>query len=809
VRRAAWGGGGIAGVWRPAGARAAEPASATAAIRFDIPAQPLGNAMVAFGRQAGLQVSADGPLVANLSSSPVQGEMSAQAALSALLAGTGLAFRIDGSTVILERAPSAEGAIQLGPVRVGAEAGQGGLTSDPAATEGAGSYTTRSTDTSTKLVLSLRETPQSVSVFTRQRIEDQNLTEISEVLDQAVGLTFIEDGALGTDGNMVYSRGFPINNYQVDGVPRSTNYGFTDEISDMALFDRIEIVRGATGLLNGIGDPSATINLVRKKPLQEFGGYVTGQVGSWNRYRVEGDVSVPLTEGGKVRARLVGALQDSDSYVDRLQLRKEILYGIVEVDLSPDTLLSVGVEYQNHKSDEASRSGFPLFYSDGTPTDFDRSINTSADWGYFIHRNLSVFSTLTHHFDNGWKVKADVEQTWRKYDGMLGYGVRGSLDKDTGTGMAIWPGRWMSHLKQTSLNVDASGPFTLFGREHELVVGASHYIASRNGLDYPLWYLDGYDPTIGDFYTWNGRIEQPDLSPTGRSDWRETQSAAFGLVRLKPLDGLSIMLGGRVTSWKSRDRSFPDVGDDTVSTRREKGVFTPFAGIVLDLNANISAYASYTRIFKPQDSKDVSGDYLAPLEGNNYEAGLKGEFYDGLLNASAAVFRVEQDNFAVIDPGQFTPDGEQAYIGITGTVTKGFELEVSGELLPDWKLGGGFTYAAPKGPDGEPLQTYIPKSSVKLFTSYTFGGALDGLTLGANFRWQSRAYSNGVGPGGEDFVQGSLALVDLMAKYQVTPNVAVTLNVNNLFDKTYYTDISYFGYYGEPRSAVLSIKGSF
>ncbi len=794
----------------PSAAAAEGAGAATAQIRFDIPAQPLRGALVAFGRQAGLQVSAGGDLLPDAAAPAVQGAMSPEAALTRLLAGTGIRFRISGASVILDRAPHSEGAIELGPVRVGAEGGaEAARTSDPAATEGTGSYTARAASTSTRLSLSLRETPQSVSVFTRQRIEDQNLTEISDVLEQTVGLTFVESGALGTDGNSIYSRGFAISNYQVDGVPRSTNYGFSDEISDMALFDRIEVVRGATGLLNGIGDPSATVNLIRKKPTRDFAGYVSGQIGSWNRYRVEGDVSVPLTESGNVRARMVGALQDSDSYVDRLHLRKEVLYGIIEADLSPATLFTVGVEYQNHNSQEASRSGFPLFYSDGTRTDFDRSINTSSEWGYFIHRNLSIFSSLAHEFDGGWKVKLDVEHTRRKYDGMLGYGVRGSLDRETGAGMAIWPGRWMSHLKQTSFNIHATGPFTLFGREHELAVGASHYVASRDGLDYPLWWLDGYDPTIDNFYTWNGRIEQPDLTPSGSSDWRETQSAAYGLVRLKPLDGVSLMLGGRVTYWKSRDRSFPENGPDTVSTREEKGVFTPFAGLVVDLTANLSAYASYTRIFKSQNNKDVNGDYLAPLEGNNYEAGLKAEFYGGLLNASAAVFRVEQDNFAVIDPGRFTPDGDQAYIGITGTVSKGVELEVSGEILPGWKLGGGFTYASPKGPDGERLQTYIARSSLKLFTSYEFGGALDGVTLGGNLRWQSRTYSNDVGPGGADVAQGGYAIVDLMARYQVTPHIAVALNVNNLLDKTYYTDISYFGYYGEPRSAVVSVKGSF
>lgn len=767
-------------------------------VAFAIPAGPLPGVLAAYGQATGLQVMYAADIARGVASPGVTGALAPREALVRLLAGTGLTARfVDPDTVTLEK-PVAGGAVLLDPVTV-----QAANARDRGRTEGTGSYATSSTNSATKLNLSPRETPQSVSVMTRQRMEDQGLNEIQDVLDQTVGLTLVESGALGTDGNSVYSRGFAVSNYQVDGVPRSTVYGFSDAISDMAVFDRVEVVRGATGLLNGVGDPSAAVNLVRKRPTAAFTGTVEGQIGSWDRYRGEADVSGPLVEGGRLRGRFVAARQDNDSFIDRLQQRKTVLYGTLEADLTPDTLWSVGLEYQKHKSDHASRGGFPLFYADNTRTDFSRSINSGANWGYFTHDNLTAFTELKHRFGDGWSATLNVEHSRREYDGLLGYGLRGSLDRATGSGMGVWAGRWNSELQQTSVSADVTGPFELFGRKHDLMAGVSGYHANGSGADYPLWYLDGYSGSIGNYYTWNGNIAEPTLNPTGQSETTERQMAAYLATRLKPTDDLSVILGSRISRWQQTEDSRPNGGTATTTSRSANGVVTPYAGIVYDLTDQWSVYASYTSIFKPQTQKDSSGQTLDPLEGNAYEVGVKAEFFGGALNGSLALFKIEQDNLAVADPGRFTPDGSQAYKAAKGTKSKGVELELSGELSPGWQVGGGYSHAVPEDANGNQLLTYVPTDTVKLFTTYRLPGAWDRLTIGGNVKWQSDIAS---GNAARRYVQESVTLIDLMARYQLTDSVAATLNVNNLFDKTYMTDINNAGYYGEPRSALLSLR---
>ncbi|WP_247889998.1 TonB-dependent siderophore receptor [Azospirillum brasilense] len=771
-------------------------------VSFAIAAGPLPGVLAAYGQATGLQVLYPSDIAQGVSSPGVTGTLAPQDALIRLLAGTGLIARfVDADTVTLEKLPAHAGsATVLDPVTV-----QGGIPGDPGRSEGTGSYTTGSTDSATKLTLTPRETPQSVSVMTRQRMDDQGLNEIRDVLDQTVGVARLQAGALGSDGTEIYSRGFAVKNFQVDGIPRSTVYGFDDSISDMAVFDRVEVVRGATGLLNGVGDPSAAVNMVRKRPTPVLQGYAEGQIGSWNRYRGEADLSGPLVENGRLRGRVVGAYQDNDSFIDRLHERKKVLYGILEADVTEDTTWSVGIEYQKHRSDDASRAGFPLFYADGTKTNFPRSYNSGANWAYFMHDNLTVFSDLKHRFGNGWTATLNVERNNREYDGLLGYAVRGNLNRD-GSGMGIWPGRWNSDLEQTSVNADVSGPFELFGRQHELMAGVGGYYAKRKGLDYPLWYITGYDYSIPNYFTWNGNIAQPTLNPTGWSQTDERQMAAYAATRLRPTDALSFILGGRISRWSQDEKSHPNTGVATVKKRSENGVFTPYAGIVYDVTDIWSVYASYTSIFKPQDYKDVSGQTLDPLDGNAYEAGVKAEFFGGLLNASAAVFLIQQDNLGEVDSGRFTPDGGQAYRAVKGAESKGFELEVAGEVMAGWQVGGGYSHTTVKNANGQRMMTYVPQDTFKLFTTYRLPGAWDRVTVGGNIKWEGDIHN---GTGARRYDRDGYAVVDLMTRYQITEKVAATLNLNNLFDEKYLSSIQTNGYYGQPRNVLLSLRASW
>ncbi|PEQ13991.1 hypothetical protein B2G71_04320 [Novosphingobium sp. PC22D] len=796
---------------------------------FRIAAQPLGDALVEFGRQSGLEVTADPALIAGKRSAEVSGRFAPGAALSRLLAGTGLTFRYVSATgVTLERAPQAsgDGAIRLGPVRVAGAGNAGGsgilpsITSDPGATEGTGSYTARSTNTATGLRMSLKETPQSVTVFTRARIEDQALSEISEVLDQTVGVSANIGSALGTDGTSFYSRGFRVENFQIDGAERpSTIYGFEVTTADMAAYDRIEIVRGATGLLNGVGTPAATINLVRKKPTFDFQAHVYGQAGSWDRYRLEGDVSTPLTADGSVRGRLVAAYHENDWFIDREHLEKQLFYGIVEADVTDRLLLlTVGAEYQKFRNSGGARSGLPFFFTDGRPTDFPRSTNSAAKWGDFYNRSLNLFSSLEYDLGGDWNLKLDAEYSDRKYDDTLGY-VNGSnpIDPLTGVGGNFLTARWNGYLEEVYASFRASGPYTLFGREHDLMVGISYSDSRDQNDDFPGWWSgSAYSHPNYNFFDLidSGEIDKAPLSASGAKFGTIVKHASgYAATRLKPLDGISLILGGRITNWTEQDWN-EGATDSTASSgpkTKEKGVFTPYGGLVVDITDSVSAYVSYSKIFNPQTNEDIDGDRLAPLTGANYEGGLKASFFDEKLNASIAVFYIAQDNFA-LDTGLLNPKGNTAYEAVSGTKSKGFELEVSGEALPGWQVSGGFSHAKVKDRDDAPLETHIPVDTFKFFSSYDFSDTLEGVTIGGNLRWQGRVYREdafGVWANNDIFEQDGFVLVDLMARYAVSEHLSLTANVNNIFDQKYFSAVGYSGRYGTPRQALVSAKYQF
>lgn len=281
------------------------------------------------------------------------------------------------------------------------------------ATEGTGSYTTQATSAATGLRLSPRETPQSVTVITRQRMDDQQLNSIRDVLENTTG---VSSTVLDSERVNYYSRGFSIDNFLYDGVPTTSGgaFGPGEGVLDTAFYDRVEDVRGATGLLQGVGEPSASINLVRKRPLREFSATGSLGLGRWDNYRGMLDVSTPLTSDGRVRARVVGSYQDRKSFQDRFSQERRAFYGVVDIDLTSSTTLTVGHEHQNNEPKGATWGGLPLFFSDGSRTDWSRSKNPAAEWNTWESRTNTSFARLEQRFDNGWNLRVNADRKRRE-----------------------------------------------------------------------------------------------------------------------------------------------------------------------------------------------------------------------------------------------------------------------------------------------------------------------------------------------------------------------------------------------------------
>lgn len=678
--------------------------------------------------------------------------------------------------------------------------------------EEAESYNARAANTATGLDLSLRETPQSITVITRERMDDQAINDISSVLDQSVGVNVNATSAAGSDGVSFYARGFEIKNFQIDGIPRPPSiYGFSETTTDTAQYERIEIVRGATGLMSGPGNPSAAVNLVRKRPTAEAHVFIEGELGSFDHNRVVADMSGGLNESSSLRGRIVSTYETDDAYVDRATTDKKLIYGILEFDLTHSTLLTAGFEYQDLSSDGASRGGVPLFFLDGSQAHLPRHSNTGAQWNELSRTTTRYFASLAQYFDNGWSLRLDAEESRPDYDEAFSY-MYGPFDAETGQGSSIGTARWAGDLKQRIVSLSAAGSFEWLGREHELGFGASYNTAQDGGNDYPGWWSGpDYWAALPDAWQFlgDGRFTPPDLSPSGAHyGGRIEQTDAYGVLRLRPTDALATILGLRVSSWKETEWDDYSGTRSTTTLTDDSSVLTPYAGLVLDIGERLSAYASYTDIFEPQGAEDVNGKRLDPLVGRSYEVGLKGEFNDGKLNTTLAVFRVEQDNMAVAIPNAPpNPNGNTPYRAEDGTTSRGVELEAVGELTPGWQLGGGYAYAKPQDADHQPLLTEVPEQTLKVFSTYELPGLLQGVKVGANVRWQDKVYLEDSGPNGETFRQGDQWLVDLMASCDLTKQLSVSVHLNNLFDSTYYSGVTWgHGIYETPRNFLLGLR---
>lgn len=793
---------------------AAEPTSTQEAARsYRIAGGALVAVLNSFAEQSGMFIAGHNSLAAGKTSPGLNGSYTPTSGLQHLLQGSGLQALPQGNNgYVLELIPAHSGALELGATTISGQ-GLGAITEDTHA------YTTGVMASATGLPLSMRDTPQSVTVITRQQMDDQGSNSIADTLRRAPGVSVQNYDSERWEFS---SRGLPITNFQYDGVNATYDgvYDYGTTSTDMAVYDHLEIIKGSAGLLSGSGDPSATVNLIRKKPTREFKASVTQTFGSWDNYRTEGDISGPLTESGNLRGRFVGVYQDRQSYLDHYQHTKDIGYGILEADLTPDTLLTFGIDQQDTRSRGASWTGFPMFFSDGSRTHFSRSFNPAADWSRRDFQNQTLFASVQQQLANDWSLKVSLDRKRSQHDTLLASASGGNPDPVSGDGMYMFMGKYKGDQLQNTLDVNLSGPFNLFGREHELIMG---FMATRSKQDVPV-YGSIYPAVGGSIFDWRGEYAKPDIPRSGQNDIVQRQTGAYLAARLKPTDDLSVILGTRVSTFSGTDTTdfYDPTKADNRTTYRQSGVVTPYAGIVYDLNDTWSVYTSYTQIYRPQSSKDADRKLLDPIEGATYEAGLKAAFYDGRLNASFAAFRIEQDNVAEYVSGF---ESDSVYRPIAGATTKGFEAQLSGEVLDGWNISAGYTYQHTRDANNDyvyssVLQTTTPQQVVRLFSSYRLPGALEHVTVGGGVNWQSEFFGNVFQPDPNDtlnfgqnarITQDSYYLVDLMARYRFNEHLSTTLNVKNLFDKKYYTGLGNFGtgFYGEPRSLQLATKWDF
>ena len=655
--------------------------------------------------------------------------------------------------------------------------------------EQSGSYTVKKSGTATRLDIPLRETPQTASVVTRTQMNDFNLNNANAVLGATTGVTVEK---IETDRTYYTARGFDIASFQVDGIGLPfTSVNSIGDI-DTAIYDRVEIIKGANGLAQGSGNPSATVNFVRKRPTDTLQASGNLSYGSWDNRRAEADISGPVNKDGSVRARFVAVDQATNSYLDRYSHKKYVVYGVVEADLGNATTATLGYSQQRNEAKGVMWGALPLYFTDGTATNYDRSTSTAADWSYWNTTNKTAFAELSHRFDNDWKAKLVLTHKDIEGDSKLFYAY-GTPDKTTGLGLQSYPSSYSSVNRQDLADIQATGKVELGGRKHDVIVGAN---ISKSKMTETSGYGSDIGTNLPDLNGWNGSYPMPSFdASTNGSAYTDRQHSLYAATRINVADNTKVIVGANATSISTRGSSYG------VDSYRSASNVTPYVGFIYDITPNLSAYASYTGIFNPQSEIDVNRKTLDPVKGKSKEVGLKSDWLDKKLQATVSLFKAEQNNAA--ESAGYLSDGTAYYKGVD-TRSQGFEIDIAGQITPRLQINTGFTHLSIKDKDGNEARTYVPRNLFKLSTTYRVPG-IDRLKVGASVTWQDDIYR--VVNSTTTIRQKDYALLNLMAKYDFSEKVSLTLNLNNVTNQKYINSLYWEqGYYGAPINGGVTLS---
>ena len=673
-------------------------------------------------------------------------------------------------------------------------------------------YTIPTSSAATGIRLTQRETPQSLSVVTEKQMDDQGLDTLQDVLKQTPGVFHSKMGNNVSGHSQFISRSQAIDSISVDGAPKFLYDGKairrgTNNL-DSALYEQVVVVRGASGLSNGgMGEPGGTVALERKKPTAKPAVSVEAGVGSWKHYRFVLDANHPLNADNTLRGRAILVSDHGGDYLPNTSRHNHTFYGILSYDLTPQTHWRLGTEI--HRFRNTGSSPFSYLTVAGDPENnqpfepFAASprSNSSAKWAYGKENSAEIFTSINHEFENGWTLNGNYSHTYGKSDAVAGMAGPFVINPDYSAEFVAERDQAKYTDQDFSLNLD--GDYPLFGRKHEFNAGISY----QYNKETPSYYKRNKDGVIPDLRLFDGNFTKPAI-PYLRDGFAHMKNfSVYGSTRFKLTDRLALIGGGRFVDWQYR---YSSDRNNFADSRHKNKVFIPYLGASYDLNDNLTAYTSYTTIFRPQvRNLDRNGKPLEPQRGKTYELGLKASWFEGRLNASAAAFINKRDHL-----GKEIRDDENKriyYESVNNTTTKGVELSVGGRLSDKWLLNASYAYSKLKNDSGNVVNPSYPAHLFKLFTAYD---VTDRLNLGANVNWQSgtNAVSDEYQPltaaGKEALTQRPYATLDLTAHYKIGKSTRIGLDFENVFNKR-YRPMPDIHVYGTPRSLTATLKHTF
>ncbi|SDA22131.1 iron complex outermembrane recepter protein [Methylobacterium sp. UNC378MF] len=639
----------------------------------------------------------------------------------------------------------------------------------------------------------VREVPQTIVAVPQEVLEDAAATRIDTALDLAGvgrgnnfgGLGLTEFTIRGVATGEYYRNGFPINR----GYPNSP---------DIVSIERIEVLKGPSAFLYGRGDPGGTFNIVTKQPLAARSLTIGTQYGSFGAKRSTFDATGALDESGQVLARVTGAVEDNGSFRDFVTSDRYALAPVIAWKPTTDTTITLEGDFIS-TAQTFDRGIVPL---GGNVRALPRSRFIGEPGLPPAHVDNALGQLrVEHRFDQDWVLNAGAQVLGGNLSG-YGVGAIGLLpDGRTQRRTLEWRDLTWSDL---DLQANLAGKFETGPFRHTLLLGLEYdsyryrEVFNRSNVTTNPFLLDLLAPRYGQ--------PLPPITARVTNFLQKTESyAGYVQDQIDLTPRLHALLGVRV-----EDLGLVSTNNLTKSTTSLQGlVATPRFGLLYDLTDTVALYGNYARSFRPNTGTDRSGRPFAFEEGEGYEAGAKVSLLDGRLDATAALFEIRRSNVLSTDP--VDPNFSVA----TGTVrSRGFDLTAAGYLAPGWRVIGTYTRvdAAVARDNTLPVGTRIanvPANSLAFQTVYEFqSGELKGLGLGGGLDFVGR---RAAGTALATFNLPQYTLVNLISYYQIAPGVRIYLNVDNVFDATFY-DRAFQNRYatpGQPRTIIGGVAARF
>ncbi|QZI68010.1 TonB-dependent siderophore receptor [Pseudomonas protegens] len=643
----------------------------------------------------------------------------------------------------------------------------------------------------TRTDTSIHETPQSISVVAKDAVEDLGATRLQDALDYAGGVGRANN--FGGQGLTTFTvRGFTTGEFYRNGFPINRGY---PNMPDANTIERLEVLRGPATMLYGRGDPGGTFNVVSKQPLPERTVTLGSQLNDQGMRRGTLDASGPLDEDGRLAYRLNVVGEGGDTFRDHVETERYGVTPVLSWQVSDATRLMFEGDFM--------RNNAPL---DRGVTRYAKQIGSASRDSFFGEKDVGKLHNdnnmaqlrFEHLLNDDWTLGGGVQ--W--LDGSL----KGNAVEANGIaadGRTL--GRNFNYRKLEWTDRDAqlnlTGHFDTAGLQHTLLTGIEYEdydyqsIIQRSSGAVGAYPIDLFDPLYGQ--------PRPALTRTPTHDQENLKTyAAFVQDQVALTDKLKVLAGARFERFEHDYETYVPGGK---SWQASDSAVTPRIGVSYDLTETLALYADTARSFKPNTGASRLGGGFAPEKGKSYEMGLKWEALDQQLSVDAAIYQIEKRNVLTADPVDST------FSVAAGEVrSRGFDVNVAGNLTPEWRVIGGYAYVDAEVTKDNVLRSgtrllNIPKNSFSLLNMYEFqDGMLKGLGLGSGLKYVDERAGQTANSG---FSMGSYTVVDLLGFYKVNDKVRLNLDLKNLFDRDYEEGAfgNVYAYPGAPRTLQVGI----